>query len=583
VTEAISSISFFDNPYSEVFVIGSRSGEVIILSKSDEEWLVPYAENFGSTSANVSLADGHGFTSSILVTCNSTLVLLGNFDAEARTFRDKTRIWPVDASDLKAPSPAIDFAAVSAEKLSDKGRSLVILSGSRILLAEMQDRPGPVPRHLPVEGTPLRVIYSHFLQCLVLAVNKGDKPTLMFIDIESGEDLGKPTDKNGEVLEFISGLGKSGDRIYGLAEWEYQKENSVWRFILVSTRDGRLMVVSTEKEAAPAAGGRTMVRYWTRWKSDFERPIYSVLGTANGIIFCVGQTIHWEVLDQDEKKLKPMKKFDLGSPTTALQIGVNDKLLALTNRDSLEVIDYQSNDGGPDTMSLLHVDPQRRHTVHMIEMAGKSPDSHGDAITLLCDRDCGITGVWIPRETPGRDLQVVFEAELPASIRKFRRGRIRPQWEQAGYSPRYGREVSTFDDADVFGICIDGSLHHFTLLHIEIWRVLRFIQNLALTSPILYPFTYEAVDDICGFDPEPKEDQSFEMQVDGDMLRRCLEKRALGGLISQPSHVSRFKELLDDLENGQHTAEFRMDGDGVDGQYFGLAYEILEYFLAPVL
>ena len=545
-----------------------------------------HSEKFGTTTAKLSCdRDSDMMGSSILVSCDKNLILLRDHEAGGALFdsvrsKDKLRVWPVDASNMAAAPPAVDYGITVGLPSTRHGTtSILIISGSRILLAELQHQPGPVHRHLPVGGTPMKVIYSQHLQCLVAAVSKDNKPTLMFLDPDTGEDLGRPTDKTtGSAVDFISGLGRPGDRIFSLLEWEFKKDGNTWRYILVSTRDGRLIMVGTAR-GEPREDGLAPVRYWKQFqKKGFDRPVYSVVGYDEGLIYCVGQTIHWDVLDTTEKKLKSVKSFELGSPATTLKIA-NGKLMALTSRDSLEIID-----NGPaerEATGLSHVDPKARHAIHMMEVAGTQPEEPLGSVVLLADRDCGVTGLWVPWQTPGRDCEVVLEAELPTSIRRFRRGRTRPVWEQSRHTPKYGRLVSTLDDAEILGISLDGSMQHFTLLDTDIWRFLRFVQNIALTNEELYPFTHERNVDYNEFDPEPRPDKGLEMHVDGDMLRRCVEKRALERLVSWPSHETRFVELLHELGGGRYTAG--LAGGGGREAYFKLAYDILDYFLRPVL
>lgn len=575
--EAISSIV---SAWGSI-IIGTRSGEVIKVTGPKVE-----CKKFGLTTAKLTCGQRLGQPgSTILISCDKTLVLLRDHGTESALFdsarsKDKLRVWPVDASNLSAPTLPVDYGiAVDLPSDSPDVTPILLISGTKLLLAEMQLQPGPVHRHIPVGGTPMKVIYSHHLQCLVAAVNREDKPTLMFIDPDTGEDLGRPIDKKtNAAVDFISGLGKNGDRIFGLTEWEFKKDGKLWRYILVATRDGRLIVVSASRHEAredkPAS-----IRYWMQFqRKGFDRPVYSVVGYEEGLIYCVGQTIHWDVLDTVDKKLKEVKTFALGSPATTLRIA-NSKLMALTSRDSLEIIDHSP--GGGDSTGQSHVDPKTRNAIHMIEVAGTHPEEPLGSVTLIADRDCGVAGLWVPWQAPGRDCELVFEAELPTSIRRFRRGRTRPIWEQGQHAPKYGRLVSTVDDAEILGISLDGSMQHFTLLNIDAWRLLRFIQNIALTNEELCPFTHEHIDDYSDFDPEPRIDRGLEMHVDGDLLRRCLEKRALQRLLSWPDHEARFVELLAALDDGKHTAGLTLLGSRED--LFEVAYDILDYFLRPVL
>ncbi|KAK3688142.1 mono-functional DNA-alkylating methyl methanesulfonate N-term-domain-containing protein [Podospora appendiculata] len=582
--EPISSIGSIP----DAVIVGTRCGEVITLThEAGSDQLVIESEKFGTAAVKITRAcapQTNDCEPALLISCDRNLVLLGahrSGSGPAVQFKTKLQVWPVAEGNLGAPTPPVDY--VVAWDLPSENQDvsqLLIISGPRLLLAELGQKPGPVHRQIPIGGTPTKIIYSQTLQCLVVAVNIGDKPTLMFIDPDSGEDIGVPTDKtfsridkNGDPIEFVSGLGKPGDRIMGLKEWEAKKEKDVWRFIIVITRYGRLLVVSTKKEAlAPDQPGQPRIVYWLRFqKKSLDRPVYSVLSYNDGLIYCVGQTIHWDVLDHADKKLKTIKTYELTSPAISLRI-VNNRLMVLTNSSSLEIINPVVGQGDESPAGLLHVDPKNRNATHMMEIAGPQPEQPLGSIVLVADRDCGVAGLWIPWQIPGKECEQLFEAELPTSVRRFRRGRTRPIWEQQRHVPKFGRLPSTIDDADILGISLDGLMQHFTLINTEAWRFLRFIQNMAMTSEELCPFTYKRVN-LGEFNPEPRAGRGLEMHIDGDLLRRCLEKRVLERLISSSEHVERFGQLLDEL----------VDNLGGRERYFQLAYEIIEYFLRPVL
>ncbi len=108
----------------------------------------------------------------------------------------------------------------------------------------------------------------------------------------------------------------------------------------------------------------------------------------------------------------------------------------------------------------------------------------------------------------------------------------------------------------------------------------------------MYPFTHEKVDDYRDFDPEPRLDRGLEMHVDGDMLRRCLEKRSLERLLSWPAHEARFIQLLREVDGMERARVGGLDegilggqtgGPGLREYCFAVAYDILDYFLRPVL
>ncbi|KAL2021939.1 hypothetical protein VTK56DRAFT_6358 [Thermocarpiscus australiensis] len=565
----------------DMILLGTRSGEVITVKGTGGSVAID-CEKFGMTTANISCGYRAGANDpTILVSCDNTLVSIaagqdGSCGGDMAHLKTKLRVWPMDASKPEAPPPPVHYATAVDMPSGDGSTPILMVSGSGLLLAELHHEPGPAHRSIPVDGEPTRIIYCQFTQCLVVAVNRDDRPFLMFVNPDTGEDIGRPTDKNDDP-----GLGKPGDRILGLTEWNYRRDGNVWNFILVSTRHGRLILISTQK--SPREGAPPLIRYWTRFKKEVKEPIYSVIGYEEGLIYCYGQTIQWEVLDVTERKLKPFKSFQLNSPATSLRIS-NGKLVALTSRDSLVVLDHL--DGDKDNTKLCHVDPLRRNAIHFIETAGPQPEEPLGGVILVSDRDCGVVGLWVPWQTPEKECEVVLEAELGASIRRFRRGRTRPLWEQRRHGPRYGRLASTLDDAEILGVSLNGAMHHFTLLDTEAWRLLRFLQNLALAGEEVCPFATreqqrDEGDNDGEDDAEPRMDSGLQMHVDGDILRRCLEKRALERLVVQPEHVSRLTELLRELDGGRHTAGFEAERDR--GRYFRLAYDVLEYYLQPVL
>lgn len=579
VVEGIASIVALQ----DVIFLGTRSGEVIAVKRTGDSMSVD-CEKLGITAADLSCGHPAGAADPmILVSCDNNLVALGADryrSGRAHTAQPNlSRVWPVDASKPEAPPPPVHYATVVDMPSEDGVVPVLMISGSRLLLAELHRQPGPVHRSIPVDGAPNRIIYCQSTQCLVAALNLGDRPTLAFINPDTGEDIGRPTDRNGESQDYVSGLGKPGDRILALTEWNYRREGNVWNFILASTRGGRLVLISTAKVGA-RDGARPTVRYWTRFKKEIKEPIYSVIGYEEGLIYCFGQTVMWEVLDVTERRLKPLRSFQLNSPATSLRIS-NGKLLVLTSQESLVVLDHADCEG--DGSRVCHADPCRRNGIHFIEVTGPQPEEPTGGMVLVSDRECGVGALWVPWHTPERECEVVLEAELGASIRRFARGRTRPMWEQRQRNPKYGRLAATLDDAEILGISLNGAMHHVALLDLKAWRFLRFLQNIALASEELCPFVARRRGNGRGApeDVEPRMGNKLEMHVDGDILRRYLEKRALERLVVAPQHVSRFIELLDELDDGRHTAGFAAGGDY--RRYFQLAYDILEYYLQPVL
>ncbi|KAH6631648.1 mono-functional DNA-alkylating methyl methanesulfonate N-term-domain-containing protein [Chaetomium tenue] len=592
--------------------LGTRAGKMITVKHTADPISIQ-DEKFGTTPVTVSCSQRPGAThATILVCCDNSLVSVrlrqlashysGGGGGDLKT---NFRVWPVDASKPGAGVPLIQYATVVETPCKAGITTVLMISGSRLLLAEMHGEPGPVHRSIPVKGgMPNRVIYCHFLQCLVVAVDSRKGPDLMFINPDTGEGIGKPTDQRGVMQFYIAGLGKQEDRITALTEWNYRRDKSVWNFIIVTTMGGQLIVVTTEK-LPPQNGGPTTFRYWTRFKKDVKESIYAVVGYDEGLIYSTRHAIHWEVIDHQEKKLRPLKSQPLSSTATRLRIS-NGKLHALTHQDSLLIFD--NTDAGTANAQACFADPWRRSAFDCIELAGSPaptpPQSQTDAeassstaattttdyditdgIHLISDRGRGVAALWVPWKSNDKVCEMILQAELPSSIRRFCRGRTRPVWDQLSGRPRFGRLPATVDDAEILGVALDGSLYRFTLLSIEAWRLLRFVQNLAVTKPFVCPFGASvarmrglddgAEDPDWGSEPTPA--GGGEMQVDGDILQRCLERRVLELLVGKDEY-ERLARLLRALDGGRHTEGFAEKGDYA--KYFRLAYEVLEYYLS---
>ncbi|KPM34735.1 hypothetical protein AK830_g11834 [Neonectria ditissima] len=588
--EAFTSISTLtEGMDGVVLVLGTRSGHLVTGRVVQQEYAqISFSvERLGMAPVNVFPASGPFVgDAAVFACCDSILTVMTGFSQRHTKFLKKNSVWSTDSNDPSLPSPPVHSVHCLEQSLygNRDDISLMMLAGSRILLAEMWPHVGPVPRSIPLEGTPLRVIYSQTWKCLVVAHLKGNCPTLSFIDPDSGTIISSAADKNMQPSEHISGLEHPGDKVFGLSEWLYVKDGKTFPFILVTTQQGLLLIVSVTTQEIETINGKTRhLRYWTRYKKrGFEDPIYSVVGDAAGLLFCVGKVLHWEVLDLGEKKLKPMKQFQLDSPATSLQM-VNGKVCALTAGHSLQVIDLHAESETTD-VSLVHSDQVSRYTCHLIEVGDSVELPRKWPVNLVSTTQGGIVGLWVPWAQRNKELGVVFEGTLPTSVRRFRRGRTRPLWLSLGRERRYGGLFSTVDGAETLGVSLDGSLQHFTLIGLELWRVLRLIQNLAQLSKEVCPFQRGRKNADMDMDVElqPPPHPNM-MHIDGDVLRRCLELQALESLTKFGDGMDLFCEYLDGIDDGAYTEGFRDGAENGQDRYLELGYDILQHLLAPVL
>lgn len=585
---ALTSLAYVQENSSgkQVIVAGTRSGDVLTI-RLDQSLPGSYEMNrdrFGASPSHVFSGSVVGDPEMVLVCCDAELAILAAEEIQ--------RVWPTDGDRPSMNCPPINSVAPLHSLLPEYGKStMVMIAGPRIMVTDLQRRPKPVPRYFPVGGTPVKILYSSRLEALVTVVSKDGLPSLHFLDPVTGHDLSQPLERKKASgayeyydVDYITGLGNADTRAISLTTWTYRAAGIRGDWIVLAMRrrdnEGLLLIISAESENAPSQTSvPRRVRFWTKFDRKIrDGPIWSVATDESGVFLCVGNQVQYHIIE--DNRFKVVRQHELPSPASWMQV-VNKRLHVFTTKHSLVVLDYKSAPS-PDgeQMIRLHTDDTCRNSLHSIEV-GTSPNT----ITMLSDPMCGIHGLWAPPEDE-RPLKLVFQAELQASVRRFARGYTRALWGSSKNRPRFGCIQSGPVGSDILGLTIDGSIQHFSLLTEDAWRFLRFIQNLALRSPMICPHLISLHsnddDDDESFGIEPNLDPKSNMQVDGDILQRCVERRALALLVSKPQHMQRLRELLEPLDE-ENVLQATREPPYQDGPYIKLAYRILAYYLAPVL
>ncbi|KAI5466573.1 mono-functional DNA-alkylating methyl methanesulfonate N-term-domain-containing protein [Mariannaea sp. PMI_226] len=593
--EALTSVSVLaDDAEALCFVLGTRSGHLVTSRVRQEHCDITLTvERLGMGPIHVFSAPAALASScpTVFACCDNILNILTNFSESDVKFKSKSAVWPTDSNNASMPTPQIHSAFCLEQNLYGYHghMSLMMLAGSRILLADVRPHPRPVPRTISLDGTPSRVIFSKTWNCLIVAHLKEDRTTLSFVDPRSGAIISRPSDRTDErPTDYISGLGVENGKVWSLSEWLYVKDGKTFPFIIVGT-ESEVLIVSIKREDNQAQdGSTTKLRYFTRYRKKAPKgPVSSVVGSAEDLLICSGDSLFWEVLDVTEKRFKFMKQFQLDSEVVSLKVD-NGKACVLTARHSLQVLDLHVESNTTD-ISLIHSDHVTRRLCDMIEL-GPSTEPPGKwPVRLLSSQLGDIVGLWVPWGQRNKELELVFEGALARAVRKLGRGRTRPLWLGVDRERRYNTLSNTVDDAEIYGVGLNGSLQHFSLIGPDLWRFLRLIQNLAEHCAEVCPFK-KGVRSLTGSDVYMDIDAELEprltghmMHINGDILERCLERRALAMLLRIPDAIDLFCEYLDGIEDGVHTLGFRDDEDEGRGRYIQLGYDILEYLFEPVL
>ncbi|KAI1734358.1 hypothetical protein F4680DRAFT_453995 [Xylaria scruposa] len=577
-------------------VMGKRDGDVLTIRlmndhQTGRRLTITRTNHFGVSPSHVFSGMIFDTGPSALV-CNDAGVAIikeMNEQSNAGCHEEISRIWLTDANEPHSPSPTINSVA-RLHQIPEYGDSTwAMVAGSHILITELQSHPAPVPRYMPIEGTPLKVLYSERLGALVTVVKKRGVPSLHFFDPVTGVDLSRPVrkassdqdDEQHEDVDYIAYLDNPNMKIASLISWHYN--NSEWFVILarIGESQGRLLVVSTKKETAvTATEGSRQIRFWTQ----FHRKIKDGLprfGTTDdeGLFLNFGKTIEYHVIE--DKKFKTAMKFDLPSPATSLEV-IDGHLHVLTSHHSLLILDYKSDAAlRSQRMIIRHMDEVARNGLHSIDAGSLVGVKSPQKLVLVSDPMCGVYGLWSPgRNTDTSKFQLVFTANLTASIRKFVTGYTRPRW--ARHEPRDGHKPTSSDRRDILGLAIDGSITHFSILDEDTWRLLRYLQDLAmvlaLKDPCLVPCGHESAGNL---QLAPNSPAKTKMHVDGDILQHCLEKGILERIVSTPQEIVRLRELLLPLGLDLDATNSQMQDE--TSRVFEHTYGILEYHLSPAL
>jgi hypothetical protein len=604
--EAIVSIAVAPgSPEHFVLVCGTQNGVVVTLEIDEDSFQIArsWYDRIGTTPAIVKRGESGSPKDLVFVNCDLKMFALtipvtssGSSTRTPRETRKVSQIFLTDALNPIIRQPVINSIARLRPNLSggtDGG--LLLVSGSQILLAGLNIQPKAVPRHIPIRGGPSRLLYSHHLGCLIVAASVNGRSTLLFIDPETGEDLSRAFDKkNGNPIDFVSGLGNFNEKVFRLLEWSYVKGGKTWMFIIVCTSTGRLLIISTQKgEAVQSKGSegtlnvepRKRIHYWTLHKIKCGKPVFSVAGSDEGLFYCSGDMLYCEALDDADRRFKRVAEYTLPSP--AVNLICNDgRIHALTAAHSLEILKVEVESVLDATSSIngtglkivrTHGDQVTRNSLHH-KIISQWPET---PIDLISDKSCSVVGLWATQGTRADILEPIFEAQLPCSILRFRAGNSRPTWD-AIWVPNNGSNIvpNGASYPETLGLSIDGSLFNFTLLDFAAWKFLRFLINLAKQSPKVCEFTYT----YDAFSLEPVLEPKIMMHIDGNILRRCLEDGSLEELLcighdkeEAVATQAKFVELLHGLHRG------RLGKNAALEVYVEQAYKDLEFFLRPVL
>lgn len=429
---------------------------------------------------------------------------------------------------------------------------LVLYSGNQLLVTSLDPQAKPIPRKMPLSGSPHRLLYSHRLEKLIVGMSQGGWSTIKFLDPQSGSIVGS-------LAASPSGPGDSGEKILCLVEWEWKASNTKTDLIIVGTSDGNLLIyrILPQDPTKSRLTQQDEIRCVAFLEEHYDAPVSSIVTCANSFFFSVGEIVRWVTVDVLADKLLTHAEYKLSSRAISMSIEghwlnvltVKHSLVTLLLVDKRKYSKFADQHG---QFAPQFADETERNGLDQISLTNDFYNNikEDSTIVMVGDLDCTVAGLWYCKKAQSlvSSHKIIFEADLPCSILKFRLGRTRPPWDRISKS---STAKSIHHAGELLGMGVDGSITHFSILEEGAWKLLRFLQNLAHRSSDIPLMSH--IPGQVGNKPDPRS-----KHVDGEVLRPYLSHRMLERLLMtdearmEPRTDSRVIEEFCSLVNELH-------------------------------
>jgi len=275
--------------------------------------------------------NNEGPSSTAFAICDSAISRL-NVEGGHETGVVISSVWFTDTADPAFEQPPVSDMTWIPAKDSPLDM-LICISNGCVLLASLDAHCTGVPRYLPVEGAPSRIMYSQRLNCVIAGSLKTDlvpagiphhawqgerrrKAQLQFIharetlDQDDDKDLptfiedGRGSSGTGHILQL-----RSGERIMAILDWSCQTEASSKRDLLVigtelvegpDRRLGRALFLQVKEES----GG--LYKFKTFKIHKFKAPVYALAAfRPNELLISHGNRLELHRVTIEREPQKP--------------------------------------------------------------------------------------------------------------------------------------------------------------------------------------------------------------------------------------------------------------------------------------
>lgn len=378
--------------------------------------------------------------------------------------------------------------------------NLLLISGDELMITTLDSTLTTVPRQLSVKGTPNRVLYAEQQRCLVCASMRTEVrqfPT----------PSARPEERRQvwPVIDFIPPRGQEpsythhmqpGERVYALLEWSFRRQedkDKTYSFILVGgsylgrsgTIKGKVTFLQPRNESW------TVVDVVEGTSKSFEAPVYGLaLYDELSYIVCFGQYIQifrftknaWQALCEPFKLASVAQYVTAKAPLVYLST-MKDSHVTL----QLVPCDEEDESTTSHKLTIMCTAPRADQGLsHLIVDKDTDECPTSDDIGLMSTKKSQLIGLNIsqPSDKPrtrSKSADLLFEANLPCSLTRIRRAKVRPAWRPS--SP-----PGVIAD-DIIGSAVDGTLVGIALLDDKLWSRLFWLQILCQWDKEISPFS----------------------------------------------------------------------------------------------
>lgn len=564
---------------------------------------------FGYTSVTV-LKDTT--TNRAIIHCENTLCTLGYNPSDDKDPATVLNVWITDPS---APSlqqgriSAINQVVNSWRPEGSSGftaESFVCIDGDRLHTVSLDSQPKMVPRRLRLGGNPTRVLYSVYLDKLIVLHNKLEvfrgvrtingqprvggkralRPMISFLNSDDepvteldpdAMDIDDREEPNDDQALMISEC-KPGEKCLSITEWfpKPRAGDNPYHLLVINTTltragepVGRLLIFTITKDQPPKLDFKKAIAT--------EEPVYSVATYADkSLIYCCGNVLYVQSIGADPSRFHLQAPAKLAMRSPGRHITVKEPYIYVSSsRESLSVYRFDAGQ-----LVYQFGDQSARDGLHHLHFPSQS-------LVLASDMSDTVVGLWQPPERRiDNAMTTVFEAVLPTSITRLRRI-TPPMWSHNDHESSLENLYNSpgLRNEPILGSSADGTLTQMSILSSEEWRLLRFIQNMAERHPL-----------ICPFHPgnphkrpiEPSDARPHYMHINGDILERMLH-RGGEGLLNEMLDVEPDHESHTDFGSKEERRERfgelakEMLKVGRDGEVVGMVVLCLRDLLRNVL